>query len=128
MTFRKIHTVTPQDIDDLQHVNNITYLQWILEAAQNHWVTETDSEFRSKYGWVVLSHYIEYKKPAYISDQLTIETWAESESVLSCKRHTLIKKNDEVIVVAETRWCPILMQSLKPTRILPMMIDPFTKG
>ena len=26
-----------QDIDELQHVNNIVYLNWVQEVAKEHW-------------------------------------------------------------------------------------------
>ena len=30
-------TVSKNDLDDLNHVNNVVYINWIQEIAKNHW-------------------------------------------------------------------------------------------
>lgn len=121
-------TVSPDDIDGLNHVNNVVYLQWVLEAAHQHWNSDASPDLRKKYVWVVLSHYIKYHRPAYESDELDIETWVEKFTATYCERHTQIKKKQsgQTLVTAITKWCPISVKTMKPTRIIPEIVDPFT--
>jgi len=30
--------VTEKDIDHLNHVNNVIYVHWVLDAAEKHWI------------------------------------------------------------------------------------------
>ena len=30
-------TVSKNDLDDLNHVNNMVYINWILDIAKKHW-------------------------------------------------------------------------------------------
>ncbi|MBY5957240.1 acyl-CoA thioesterase [Membranicola marinus] len=128
MTYSFTITVSPDDIDDLNHVNNLVYLQWVLEAAHLHWNSGASPVLQEKYVWVVLSHYIKYHRPAYESDELVIETWVQNSTATYCERVTLIKmkQTGETLVTANTKWCPILVKTMKPTRIIPEIVNPFT--
>jgi acyl-CoA thioester hydrolase len=42
-------------------VNNVVYLQWVQDVAEQHWNESTDSALREKLAWVVVNHFIEYK-------------------------------------------------------------------
>ena len=35
-TFEVRRTVAPEEIDGLGHVNNLVYLGWFMDAAENH--------------------------------------------------------------------------------------------
>lgn len=127
MTYSFTILVSPNDIDDLNHVNNVVYLHWVLEAANQHWKSGAGPELKKNYLWVVLSHSIKYHKPAYESDELEITTWVENFTATYCERHTQIKNKHtrETLVTAVTRWCPVSVKTMKPTRIIPELVDPF---
>ena len=116
-------------LDDLQHVNNLTYIEWILQAAEDHWTLGADEDLRQKYVWVVLSHYVEYKRPAFLKDNLSIETWVEGCAATHCERHTVINNSTtgNLLVSAITKWCPISTKTKKPTRIIPELVEPFRR-
>ena len=112
-------TVSKLAIDDMNHANNVMYLQWVQDVAKKHWESKTSEALRDKYAWVVLNHYIEYKSPAYENDILALQTWIEHYQGAKSERHTRIinESNQKVLVTAKTSWCFLSKETLKPTRI-----------
>ena len=108
-------------IDDMNHVNNVMYLQWVQDIAKEHWESKTTPEIRNTYAWVVLNHYIEYHSPAKENDTLTIQTWIDHHRGAKSERHTKIihTASQKAIVSAKTMWCFLHKETLKPTRITP---------
>ena len=95
---RFIHRITVPDsaIDDLEHVNNIVYLQWCLDAAESHWVSLTDEHLRERNIWVVLDHSISYKSPAYKGEEIEVHTWvAMNKGVRSERQYRIIRSKDQ---------------------------------
>mgnify|MGYP006249249827 FL=1 len=52
--FEQFLKVKSEDLDHLDHVNNIRYLEWIQKLARNHWEAVTTTSQREKNVWVVL--------------------------------------------------------------------------
>ncbi|MEX0997141.1 MAG: thioesterase family protein [Flavobacteriaceae bacterium] len=125
--FQKEITVQKTVIDDLKHVNNVAYLQWIQDIAEQHWNEKTDAALRKKIAWVVVNHFIEYKAPAFENDVLILKTWVENYSGVTSERHTeIIRKADQKLVVkAKTLWCMIDATTGKPARITQELIQNF---
>lgn len=109
--------VSKNDIDDLDHVNNIQYLNWVLKAAEEHWNLVTNKEFNNKYAWVVLRHEIDYLKSAKLNDVIYITTWIKENYGVKSERLVYIKRNDEVLVKAKTIWVLVNKKTMKPIRI-----------
>jgi acyl-CoA thioester hydrolase len=111
--------VAESAIDDLNHVNNLTYLQWCLEAAEKHWITLSDLDLRANFAWVVLRHEIDYRGAAMLGDELQIETWVNwSRGAKSERAYRIVdKKNARKLVEAKTTWCLIDRSSGKPVKI-----------
>lgn len=109
--------VTKNDLDELNHVNNIVYLKWVLDAAQNHWLDLTDEVLRRKYQWVVLRHEIDYHKPALINDQIKAYTWVEWHEGAKSLRQVKIMRGDQLIASSKTIWCLLDAKTLRPKRI-----------
>lgn len=57
MTF----TAQPHHIDELGHVNNSVWVQWIQEIATAHWIAVAPPENLAVYVWVVTRHEIDYR-------------------------------------------------------------------
>jgi acyl-CoA thioester hydrolase len=109
----RIHTrafqVTPEAIDDNGHVGNLEYLRWMQEVAIEHSAAQgwpMERYFREQVGWVVRSHYIEYLRPAFAGDHLSLHTWLTSmDRSRSVRRYLLHRKGDRGLVAkAETLW------------------------
>lgn len=116
-------TVTQKSIDELGHVNNIIYLEWVQEISNKHWKSKVSEKMRSQVYWVVLNHFIEYKNPAFEGDSLVLKTWVELMEGVKSERHVEIsrKKDNKLIVKAKTLWCLIDAKHLRPKRITPEM-------
>jgi acyl-CoA thioester hydrolase len=100
--------VSPELVDRNGHVNNVVYLQWLQDAAVQHARATGCTAAASAVGatWVVRSHHIEYLKPAFAWDTITVLTWVVNvRKVRSLRRYRLVRKGDQAIVAeAETDW------------------------
>ena len=117
--FRKTILVPASVIDDRDHVNNLTYLQWCVDAAQSHWEQNASEEIRKSFVWYVLKHEIDYRSSAYEGEELEVETWVtSSEGVRSERCYKVLRKKDaKVLVEAKTLWCLLDAKTLRPTKI-----------
>ncbi len=102
-------TVDGSVIDVNQHVNNLAYLRWMQEVAIEHsaaqgWPVARYLETGS--GWVVRSHQIEYLRPAFLGEELTLFTWvADLRRQSSRRRYLFWREADRrVLATAETDW------------------------
>ena len=102
-------TVTQDDLDLLDHANNLSYLKWMQTAALAHsavqgWPTERYQSLGC--GWVVRSHQIEYLQPARLGQELIVRTWvANMRKVTSLRRYRIVRPSDNVLLAeAATEW------------------------
>jgi acyl-CoA thioester hydrolase len=113
--------VEAADIDQLGHVNNVTYLRWVQEAAVAHWTAAAPATDQAKLLWVVVRHEIDYKQPAFLGDRIVARTWVGSASRIRFERFTeLLRARDgSVLAKARTLWCPIDSRTGKPVSVSP---------
>lgn len=125
--FTQTKLVTAQDLDQLNHVNNLRYIEWILEISELHWTTKTPVEVRSDFGWVVMEQHISYKKAAFLGDELELKTWiASAQGAKSVRKTQLFLKNTtSLLVEAETLWCFVQLKNLRPSRIPKEILTPY---
>jgi acyl-CoA thioester hydrolase len=109
------------DIDELGHVNNVTYLRWVQEVAVAHWKAAARPSDQAALRWVVLRHEIDYKQAAHIDDGIIARTWVGTASRLRFERHTeLLRASDRALLArARTVWCPIDARTGKPASVSP---------
>jgi acyl-CoA thioester hydrolase len=109
--------VEPADIDEMGHVNNVTYLRWVQEVAVAHWRAAAPAADQAKLLWVVVRHEIDYMQAAFLGDGIIARTWVGTASRIKFERHTeLLRARDRgVLAKARTVWCPIDTQTGKPT-------------
>ena len=114
-------TVQPADIDELGHVNNVTYVRWVQDVATAHWQAAATAADQAALAWVVLRHEIDYKRAAHLDDQVLARTWVGAASRLRFERHTeLLRAADgKLLARARTLWCPIDRQTGKMTDVSP---------
>ena len=116
--FEVQRTVGPQDIDELHHVNNVVFLQWIMDIAQEHWRILSTDALRQSVSWVVLRHEIDYHRSARLHDQIIISTWVgETSGVRSIRHVEILDQQRRKIVSAKTAYCCIDTVSFRPMRI-----------
>lgn len=115
--YEKSLTVTKDDLDELYHVNNVRYVQWIQDIAKAHWEQNITKSIKDSFYWVVVNHFIEYKSPAFLNDQLLIKTFVTKSEGVTSTRVVEMYKNDKLLVKAETVWCLLSISTNRPTRI-----------
>ena len=118
-SFQKTIVVVAEDLDDLNHVNNIRYLEWIQDISKEHWTARTPDQLRKEVVWVVLNHYIEYKNAAFLGDKVEIKTYiAKTKGAISTRVVEMRLENSEAILVkSTTEWCLLNASTFKPMRI-----------
>lgn len=109
--------VSKNEIDDLNHVNNIHYIEWVQQAAQNHWEIISNPQLNSKFVWVVLRHEIDYLSSAILDDVLEVNTWIGDSYGVKSERFVEIRKANVIIAKAKTIWCLLDKAAMKPVRI-----------
>ena len=110
--------VCEDDLDELNHVNNLQYLRWTLKAASDHsksvgWPSDRYRE--SGTGWIVRSHKITYKLPAQLGEGIVIRTWIDVfDRVSALRKYEIVRESDDrTYAVAETRWVFVELATLK---------------
>jgi acyl-CoA thioester hydrolase len=117
-TFNLIIKVGIDDIDALQHVNNVVYLRYVQDVAQAHWDAISSEEMKKKYSWVVVRHEIDYKSPAFLGDELIAKTWVSAcEGVRSIRNVRVYNATGKLVVETKTDWCLLDAQTMRPKRI-----------
>ncbi|MDO7173335.1 acyl-CoA thioesterase [Mariniflexile sp. AS56] len=125
-TFETSLTVTENDLDELNHVNNIRYVQWVQDIAKAHWLKNASENILKTYHWVMLSHYIEYKGSALLDDVVTIKTYVvDSKGATSMRMVEIYNDAQKLLTKSETSWCLINTKTKRPARITPEIIDLF---
>ena len=109
--------VSESDLDTLNHVNNITYLQWVQNVAQKHWGILSNTEIDENYVWVVIRHEINYFLPALLNDTITVSTYIGDSYGVKSERFVEIKKGDKILAKAKTIWCLLDKNTMKPVKV-----------
>ena len=113
----------PDDVIDVnRHVNNLAYLRWMQDVATAHSVAQGwpfERYFGIGAGWFVRSHFIEYLRPAFAGDALTIRTWvADISARSSTRRYRFEREGDgQPVARAETLWVWVDFATGRPARI-----------
>lgn len=107
--------VEAKHLDDLKHVNNVVYLQWVQETAGMHWFKRAGRD--TGVFWVVRKHEIEYFKPAFKNDELRLITWVEEMRGLSSMRRVEIRRGEDLICSCLSNWIMLDAETMRPKRI-----------
>lgn len=109
--------VSSEDIDTLQHVNNLVYVKWMDDIATTHWSYLTKNNPLPQYVWVVTRHEIDYKNQATLGDEILVKTWVGETKGITSIRFMEFYKDDVLLVAAKTTWAMLDAKTFKPTRI-----------
>jgi acyl-CoA thioester hydrolase len=123
-------TAGPEHIDELGHVNNAVWVQWIQQVAVAHWDSAADPKHKEAYFWVVVRHEIDYLRPALEGDRVTARTWV-GEAPLGARSTRFVEfagEDGKVLVRAKTDWAIIDKALGRPIRVPAEVIAPFVAG
>ena len=115
------------DIDELGHVNNAVWVQWIQQVAVAHWDAAADPAHRDAYFWVVVRHEVDYLRPAFEGDRINARTWIDPEiqGARSVRHMEFSGPDSKVLVRARTEWAIIDKAAGRPVRVPRAVVAPF---
>ena len=123
MKFSHSFIVKPEHLDEQHHVNNVVYVQWIQDVALAHWFHVASDEQKAKFAWVILRNEIDYKKQAFVGEEVTVTTWVGESTAVTWERFTEIKRGQDLLVKSKTIWCLLDRATTKPKRITAELIE-----
>jgi len=128
--YSKRFAVPAEAIDVNRHVSNLAYVQWMQDIAIEHsaaagWTMARYLELGA--GWVVRSHFIEYLRPAFEGDVLSVHTWVPRFDQRSTpRRYLFVRESDRAVVAqAETRWVFVDLTTGRRRPLPSELIDAF---
>lgn len=125
--YTRTFVAEPQHIDELGHVNNTVWVQWIQDMATAHWDTVARPEDRAAFFWVVVRHEIDYRGNIAEGESVTATTWIEgpAQGAKSLRRVEFTDNADKRLVSAATTWAMIDRASGRLARVRPEILAPF---
>lgn len=121
--------VGPEALDANGHVNNVQYVQWMQDVAIQHSDSVGCSRLTAAHGatWVARSHRIDYLRPAFAEDRITVLTWVSGHRrVRSLRKYLFLREEDGCrLAHGETDWVYVDALSGKPLVIPAAVIGAF---
>lgn len=117
--FRMNRVAQPREIDELGHVNNAVYVQWIQDVSTRHWFAVAAGPLAENHVWVCLRHEIDYREPVLVGEEVELRTWLGKRSGPRFDRYTDIRKPGSVkgSVKALTTWVMLDRATGRPRRV-----------
>ncbi|MGW8134334.1 acyl-CoA thioesterase [Sphingomonas zeae] len=125
--FTMSFTAQPEHIDELGHVNNAVWVQWIQAIAGAHWEAVVPPEHAAAHVWVVTRHEIDYRGNVVAGETVTAETWVpDPPKGARFDRHVrFLDADGRVKVEAVTTWALIDRATGRLLRVTPEIAAPF---
>lgn len=119
--FRREREIEARHIDQLGHVNNLSWIRLTLELADAH-ASALGFGFellRARgYVWVVRHQDLHYERSAFLGDRVRETTWLSELRGARCVRHTRIRAlKGELLFAANTEWAFVEIPRLRARRI-----------
>lgn len=115
--YEKEITITPEFLDQNDHVNNVQYVKWVEMIATEHWDSLKSKSRYQDCIWFLVNHCISYKKQAFLNDVLRIRTFPVKMDGIRQPRKVEFYKDNHLLVESETQWImidPITQKIIRP--------------
>lgn len=125
--FTRTFVAEPHHIDELGHVNNTIWVQWIQDLATAHWDAVALPEHREKFLWVVVRHEIDYRGNIGEGERTIGTTFipGEARGAKSVREVTFTDEAGKVLVSAQTTWAMLERSSGRLVRVRHEVLAPF---
>jgi acyl-CoA thioester hydrolase len=122
--------VVEEDLDELRHVNNVRYVQWIQDVSREHWLQVAKQPYRDSAVWVVRTHHIHYRNAAVLGDTILLKTHilATRGAISTRVVEMFSEKSGELLVHSKTEWALLNSETLRPMRISEEISTLFRSG
>jgi acyl-CoA thioester hydrolase len=129
MSFTLSFTPSPDDIDELGHVNNAVWVRWVQDVATAHWHHTAHPDHVAAYIWVVVRHEIDYLGNVALGEAITARTWisAPPKGARFDRNVEFANAHGKVIVRAKTTWAIVDRTSNRILRVPTEVAAPFLK-
>lgn len=127
--FSRTFTALPEHIDELGHVNNTVWVQWVQDMATAHWDAVARPEDRAAFFWVVVRHEIDYRGNISDSEAVNATTWIEgaAQGAKSLRRVEFVDAAGKRLVSAATTWAMLDRATGRLARVRPEVLQPFAE-
>lgn len=125
--FTRTYVAAPEHIDELGHVNNTVWVQWIQDLATAHWDAVARPEDRAAFFWVVVRHEIDYRGNIGLGESVTATTWigGPAQGAKSLRRVEFTDAFGKRLVSAVTSWAMLDRATGRLARVRPEVLEPF---
>lgn len=125
--FSRTFTASAEHIDELGHVNNTVWVQWIQDMATAHWEAVALPEHREAYFWVVIRHEIDYRGNIAEGEQAigTTHIPGEARGAKSLRVVEFTDAAGKILVSAQTTWAMLERATGRLARVRPEVLAPF---
>jgi acyl-CoA thioester hydrolase len=117
--------IVPGDIDHMGHVNNSVYLKWVQEAVVRYWEKIAPADAVASHLWVALKHEINYRRPAFLEDNVVADVIADRMHGARAFFTTIVRRGGDVIAEVKSTWCCLDATTRKPARLGANVTDRF---
>ena len=128
--YQRPRVIVAEDLDELDHVNNVVWLRFAVELAMAHSASVgLDMAAYQRIGgvWVAHRHEIDYRRSAVLGDELVEQTWVvEMRAARSVRRARFLGADGTELVRARMEWAFVDRASLRPRRVPPEVLKRFT--
>ena len=120
-------TALAEHIDEMGHVNNAVWVQWLQEVATRHWQAVADPAHLDAYLWVVSRHEVDYRGNVREGDVVSAKTWV-GESPRGARFDRFVEftgPDAKLVVSAKSTWVMVERVTGRISRIPPDVATPF---
>ena len=128
VTFELILRVGPTDIDELGHLNNVRYVQWVQDVAVAHSASvglDWAAYEKMRGVFVLRRHEADYLRSILDGAELRARTWLGNKRGVQVDRYIEFFESDSLVFKSLTRWVYIDLDARRPARIPPAVLEAF---
>ncbi|ANF82129.1 thioesterase [Acinetobacter sp. NCu2D-2] len=116
--------VKPEHIDQLGHVNNVVYVQWMQDVASAHIEAlglGLKEYIELKHAMVAVEHHVQYRKAAFEGESLILRTWlSDINALYSYRQYVFYRPSDRsILFMGNTQWACVEIVTGRPKRMSP---------
>ena len=122
MSFVLSVTVSPSEIDEFNHVNNLVYVKWVQDVAVAHSTAlglGYAEYLARRQSFIVRRHTVDYLRSVLVGELVEVETRVTSIGLASSTRQTEIRRaaTKELVAHAQTGWAYVDLERGRPVKI-----------
>lgn len=122
MSFVLSVTVSPSEIDEFNHVNNLVYVKWVQDVAVAHSTSlglGYAEYLARRQAFIVRRHEVDYLRSVLVGELVEVETRVTYIGLASSTRQTEIRRaaTKELVAQAQTGWAYVDLERGRPVKI-----------